>query len=650
MKQNTNTAILTLMFFFFYMCNLSAQSQYEGQHTDKIQVKSSIISKAYVFDLQNVKLLDSPFKENQERDMKWLLSLDNNRLLLAFRVYAGMAKHGTKPLGGWEALDSELRGHTLGNVLSALALMYTSTGNETFKQKGDSLVAELSKVQTVLNQDGYLGAFPQYLIDRDIAGEGRSAPGEAPWAPWYTVHKMLAGMLDMYLYTGNQTALEIAKKMGTWAYKKLSVLTQAQLDVMLDDEVGGISESCYNLYAITGNNEYQNLAQKFYQRKILEPLAKKEDKLKGWHANTFIPKIISEARGYELTGGEKMKQTAAFFWDAVVNHHTYATGGNSDYESFSSRDSLSNHMSSRTTETCNTYNMLKLTNHLFTWSADAKYADYYERALYNHILGSQDPETGMVCYYMPFKPGSFKVYSTPEKSFWCCVATGFENHAKYNEAIYFHKGNELYVNLFIPSELNWKEKGVKIKQETAYPEEDKTRLTLLSANGENLVIKLRYPSWATNGAVVKVNGKKQKVNETPGSYIALEKKWKSGDVVEVTYPMTFRLVVTPDNPNKVAIAYGPVILAGEMGNEGVTAPAPYAEGPWDFDKYTVPESLNHTIFSGVKPISEWGIKPIEGRQPLTFELTNGKGADKIKLVPYYRLHHQRYVIYWDLKQ
>jgi len=647
--MNQQTIIRLIVFFggIFLSNILLAQSLYSGQHTDKLHIETCVPVKVSAFNLQDVKLLDSPFKENQDREIDWLLSLKNDQLLYSFRINAGMDSRlniwkdtSFKPFGGWEALDVELRGHTLGHVLSGLALMYASTGEAVFKLKADSLVSELAEIQEVLNQGGYLSAFPQNLINRAIAGE-------SVWAPWYTLHKIYAGLLDMYLYTDNKLALQVAEKMGMWAFDKLSTLNQEQLDIMLKCEFGGTSETFYNLYAITGKKEFLAVAKMFYHKEVLDPLAEGRDILKSYHANTYIPKIIGEVRGYELTGKDKKKDIADFFWNTVINHHTYAIGGNSNNEHFFAPDSLSKNLSPTCSETCNTYNMLKLTSHLFTLSSDAKYADYYEQALYNHILGSQDPETGMVCYYMPFKAGLFKVYSTPENSFWCCVGTGFENHAKYGEAIYFHNERDIYVNLFIPSELNWKEKGIKISQETMFPEEEKTRIAVLSGNGEKFKIYLRYPSWATSGVTVEINGKRQKIRTQPGNYIVLDRNWNDSDVIEVNYPMTLRLIKTPDNPNIAAIAYGPIVLAGATGDEGITNPAPYAQGhPSESSDYKVPDNVENSIITHNKKINDW-IKPIDGTKPLTFS-TTGARSEYIKLIPYYKMHHQRYVIYWNL--
>ena len=633
-----SSLLLVVCLITFLNCGLFAQSHYPGQNKDKMVVADKATLKVLSFDLKEVKLLDSPFLENQRREEKWLLSIDNNRLLHTFRLNAGIASKA-KALGGWEAPEIELRGHSTGHVLSGLALMYASTGNISFKLKGDSLVTELKKIQDAIDQNGYLSAFPQYFVNRAI-NDGHV------WAPWYTLHKIFAGLLDMYLYADNKMAFAMAKKMGDWAFLKLSGLSLLQLDKMLKTEFGGMSEVLYNLYALSGEIKYLKTAEMFYHREQLDPLADQKDVLKAHHANTYIPKIIGDARAYELQGTEKEYAIADFFWDTVIAHHTYATGGNSDNEYFFAPDSLGKHLSLRTTETCNTYNMLKLSKHLFSWTAEAKYADYYEQALYNHILGSQDPETGMVCYFMPMKSGSFKVYSNTDSSFWCCVGTGFESHAKYGEAIYFHDAANLFVNLFIPSEVTWREKGIQLRQETRYPESETSRVTFLSSNGEKYSLLLRYPGWATSGATVKINGSRQMTKNRPGSFIRLERKWKKGDVVEITLPMSFRLVPANDDPKIAAIAYGPLILAGEMGKEGLKESAPYADDQDDLSQLALPVNLKTGINAGGKKISEL-LKPVGEKSPLTFQLQDAS-KEKIQLIPYYQIHGERYVVYWKL--
>lgn len=620
-----------------------AQSVYPGQHRGKMKQETMAPLRAESFDLKDVRLLPSRFRDNMVRDSAWMVSIGIDRLLHSFRTNAGVyaGREGgymtVKKLGGWESLDCELRGHTTGHLLSAYGLMYAATGSEIFKQKGDSLVGGLAEVQKTLG-NGYLSAFPEELINRNIAGK-------SVWAPWYTLHKLFSGLIDQYLYADNAEAFEIVCRMADWAYNKLKPLDEETRRRMIRNEFGGINESFYNLYAITGDERYRWLAQYFYHNDVIDPLKNEVDDLGTKHTNTFIPKVIAEARNYELTGSEDSKRLVRFFWQTMTEHHTFAPGSSSQKEHFFDTTQFSKYLNGYTGETCCTYNMLKLSRHLFCWTVDAKVAEYYERALYNHILGQQDPETGMVSYFLPLLDGAYKVYSTPEQSFWCCVGSGFESHAKYGEAIYYHSNRSIYVNLFIPSEVRWKEKGLVLRQETAFPEEDTTEFTVTVDNPVSIAICLRYPSWSGK-AVVRVNGKRMPVHQKSESYIIIDRTWKSGDRIEVTYPMQMRVEATPDNPRKAALLYGPVVLAGERGTEGMQAPAPFSNPSLYNDYYTydyhVPDGLRTTLYiDNHKP--DYGLKRLSNE--LKFISLQGD-----VLRPLYDLHHQRYVVYWDLLQ
>lgn len=536
---------------------LTAQSVYPGQHAGKLKRETVAPMKVKSFDLKDVRLLPSRFRENMMRDSMWMASIEVNRLLHSFRTNAGVfaGREGgymtVKKLGGWESLDCELRGHTTGHLLSAYGLMYAATGSEQFKQKGDSLVNGLAEVQTALG-NGYLSAYPEELINRNIRGT-------SVWAPWYTLHKLFSGLIDQYLYSDNQKALEVVIRMADWAYHKLKPLDETTRQKMIRNEFGGVNESFYNLYAITGDERHRWLAQFFYHNEVIDPLKELRDDLGTKHTNTFIPKVIAEARNYELTEDENSRKLSDFFWHTMIDHHTFAPGCSSDKEHYFDPARFSKHVSGYTGETCCTYNMLKLSRHLFCWTADAAIADYYERALYNHILGQQDPQTGMVTYFLPLLSGSHKVYSTKENSFWCCVGSGFENHAKYGEAIYYHNDKGIYVNLFIPSVVNWREKGLTLRQETDFPAEETTVLTIRAQNPVETTVYLRYPSWS-KGVKVFVNGKKIAVKQKPGSYIAITRLWKDGDRITADYPMCLRVETTPDNPQKGALVYGPVVV------------------------------------------------------------------------------------------
>lgn len=639
------------LFICFLSCCLcaGAQSVYPGQHEDKISQPLQGEIKAYAFDLKDIRLLDSPFKDNMQRESNWILSLDVDRLLHSFRTSAGAwaglegGYSAVKKLGGWESLDCELRGHTTGHIMSGLAYLYASTGDEVYKIKSDSIVKGLAEVQAVLlanGHNGYLSAYPENLINRNIAGQ-------RVWAPWYTLHKIYSGLIDQYLYCNNTQALDIINQTARWAYDKLSPLTEEQRKLMIRNEFGGVNESFYNLYAITGNPDHKKLAEFFYHNEVIDPLAEGKEDLYFKHANTFIPKVIAEARNYELSANERSKEIARFFWNTVISQQTYCTGGNSHKEKFIHAHKISENLTGYTQETCNTNNMLKLTRHLFCWDAHPVYADYYERALYNHILGQQDPETGMVAYFLPLLPGAHKVYSTPDQSFWCCVGTGFENHAKYGEAIYYHTDKDLYVNLFIPSELTWKEKGMKVRQETRFPEDGHVALTIRADDPVRMAVNLRYPAWAQR-VEVKVNGKKINVKQKPSSYITIDRNWKDGDKIEIHYPMSLHVAEANDNPDKFAVMYGPLVLAGAMGTAGMEAPAPFSNPHLHNDYYTydyhVPADLKTGLTLDKKKLTQY-IQPSR-TEKLVFHVNN----ENVRLEPIYKIHHQRYVVYWDLNK
>ena len=591
------------------------------------------------FPLADVRLLDGPFRDAMLRDQKYLLSLDPDRLLRNFRVNVGLPTDA-KPYGGWEAPNCELRGHSLGHYLSALALMYASTGDARFKQRADYIVGVLAQCQSNAPaagfHEGYLSAFPESFIDR----VEQSKP---VWAPWYTLHKILAGLLDANRQCGNEPALAVAEKMADWVKFRVDHISPEQMQKSLNEEHGGMNEALANLYAVTGNTNYLALSAAFNHAKILDPLARGEDRLNGVHANTQIPKIIGATREYEFTGDPKYLTIADTFWDSVALRRSYAIGGHSDHEHFFPTNEFARHLSPETAETCNTYNMLKLTRELFALRPDAAKMDFYERGLYNDILASQDPDTGMMTYFMSLKPGHFKIYSTPENSFWCCTGTGMENHAKYADTIYFHDANSLWVNLFIASELNWAEKGISVRQETKFPERDTTVLKFKAEKPVTLALKIRHPAWATGGMKISVNGKRQKIESAAGSYATVEREWRDGDTVEIRLPMKLHTEFLPDTTNEIALLYGPIVLAGELGTNGMPARLT-ANGQGDFNRVADPSV---PMFATTSDQLVKHVKPVRG-QPLTFRTDGiGRPAD-VTLIPFYEMHHQRYSVYWKL--
>jgi uncharacterized protein len=608
------------------------------------QVADKVVLKAFPFDLKQVRLLDGPFRDAMLRDQNYLLSLDKDRFLHMFRITAGLPS-SVKPFGGWEGPKVELRGHSLGHYLSACALMYASTGDDRLKSKAEVIVAELAKVQQAMPtqgfHEGYLSAFPEELFDRVDSGQ-------KVWAPYYTLHKIMTGLLDVYRFCGDRKALDVLMKLADWVKLRVDRLSEDQQQSALDTEFGGMMEVLLNLYSISGNFEHLRIAHKFDHRKVLDPLSRSEDPLNGLHANTQIPKAIGAARAYELTGEKRYFDIARFFWDRVAHFRSYVIGGNSDGELFFPPEVSSQHLNANSTETCNTYNMLKLTRHLFAWKPSAETMDFYERALFNHILASQDPTTGMMSYYVPLKPGAFKTFSTPEDSFWCCVGTGMENHAKYGDTIYYRNDFTLYVNLFIASELAWKDKDIVVRQETKFPEEDKTRLTIQTQKPVRLALNIRVPAWAQSKFEVTVNGKPSKQTRYyPDShYLSIDRKWEDGDIIDIRFPMSLHMERMPDDPTVVAFLYGPVVLAGDLGMENMETARRYGPMAPQMDK--MPAVEIPTIACDPREVLA-KLKPEPGAA-LTFR-TEGIGRPRdVKLIPFYKAFEQRYTVYWKIHQ
>jgi hypothetical protein len=602
-------------------------------------VHGAVQPEAGPFPLAQVRLLDGPFKEAQERDRKYLLDLDADRLLHNFRVTAGLPSTA-EPLGHWELPKSELRGHFTGHYLSACALMYAGTGDAKLKAKADYLVAELAKCQAALPAKGYhqgfLSAYPETFFDRVDACQ-------PVWAPYYTLHKIMAGLLDVHQLCGNQQALDVLNQMADWLNFRTGRLSHAQQQQALGNEHGGMNEVLANLYAVTGNPDHLKLARAFNHEEIFAPLAAGEDQLDGKHANTQIPKIIGAAREFELTGEPAFGAIAKNFWQYVALDRAYCIGGHSDSEHFFPVDQFARHLTPATAETCNTYNLLKLTRHLFAWQPTARTMDFYERALLNQILASQDPDTGMMFYFASLKPGHFKSYNTPDNSFWCCTGTGIENHAKYGDTIFFHSADALYLNLFIAAELTWKEKGLVVRQDTRFPESEVTRLTFRCAQPVKLALKIRHPFWAKELAVT-VNGAAAAVQTGTDGYATLDREWKGGDQVEVRLPMALRIEPLPGEPKTVALCYGPVVLAGELGKEGLDKINLYTKGQLDL-QHTPTPTVPVLMCEPAELLQH--IAPDAGR-PLTFRTVNIGRPNDVTLSPFYSLHHQRFTVYWHV--
>jgi len=633
------TACVILAFGCVSTMNALASSVSPEYDPAKVRVLPRADMRLLPFSLRQVRLMDGPFKDAMDRDVHYLLSLEPDRLLHRFRLYAGLEPKA--PIyGGWET--GGVSGHTLGHYLSACSMGYAATGDGRLRERVEYIVGELALCQSK-HPDGYVGAIPEAdRIFREVSEGIIHSQGfdlNGGWVPWYTLHKLFAGLIDSYLYCDNREALSIAKTLGDWAIRTTFSLTNDQWQTMLACEHGGMNEAMANLYAITGQRKYLDLARKFHHKRVLGPLELREDRLAGLHGNTQIPKVIGNAREYELTGEQGYRTIASFFWDRVVNHHSYVIGGHSLGEHFGQPDKLNDRLGTTTAETCNTYNMLKLTKHLICLDPRPERADFYERALYNQILASQDPDSGMMCYYVPLQPGYFKPYSTPFDSFWCCVGTGIENHVRYGESIYFQDAEGLYVNLFIASKLSWPERGVRVTQETRFPDEGATRLTLSCDQPVEFALRIRCPGWVKGSMTVAINQQNEDNGLKPivrGGYVTLRREWRDGDHVDVRIPMNLRTEPMPDNPNRVALLYGPIVLAGDLGPEDLGV-GPEGE----------PAEPRVPVFVTEGKALEDRVVPVSG-EPLTFR-TDGIGKpEDVTLIPFYRMHHRRYSVYWDL--
>jgi DUF1680 family protein len=589
------------------------------------------------FDLSEVKLLDSPFKRATDLNARYLLSLEPDRFLHYFRVNAGL-KPKAPAYGGWESPTTGA-GRCLGHYLSALSLQYRATGDSRFKDRVDYIVSELALCQQT---NGFLSAQTNLAEAFAALAAGRGDALLKSRVPWYIQHKMFAGLRDASTLAGNQQAREILVRLADWAAAVTSNLDRDQFQIMLKQEYGGMQEVLADVYALTGNRQYLELARRFQDDATFGPLAQKIDKLAQMHANTMIPKLTGAVRLYESTGDASERSSAEFFWNEVMDHHTYALGGNSDREHFGAPDEL--RLGTQAAETCNTYNMLKLTRNLFCLNPEVKYGDYYERALYNQILASQEPKEGMFTYFVSLKPGHFKTYSTPFDSFWCCVGTGMENHTQYGNGIYYHDENNLYVILYIPSQLTWRAKNLTIQQETDYPTRGDARFTIRCVKPATFGLKFRYPIWAAKGMVIKVNGKAINLQAHPGEFANVEREWKNGDKVQVQFPLNLRYESLPGVAATKAFFFGPLLLAGDLGTNNMPAPIAYASDQCRYCNYPDPEVP--TLVADNPRLESW-IKPVAG-EPLTFRTVDaGRPADVI-LKPFYQLHYQRYTVYWNV--
>lgn len=604
-----------------------------------------------LFPLSAVRLTASPFLEAQQTDLRYIMALNPDRLLAPFLREAGLTPKEAS-YGNWESTG--LDGHMGGHYLTALSLMAASTGDGEVLKRLNYFVAELKRCQAS-NGDGYIGGVPGGAAAwRDIAQGKLQADGfsvNGKWVPWYNLHKLYAGLRDAYVYTGNEDARAMLIALCDWTVGLISHLSDEQMQNMLRCEHGGMNEVLADVSEMTGQKKYMDLAIRFSHQAILRPLEDGKDQLTGLHANTQIPKVIGFKRIGDITGRRDWQKAAQFFWQTVHDHRTVAIGGNSVKEHFHDQNDFSSMIEEvEGPETCNTYNMLKLTGLLFLGDAKGSYADYYERALYNHILGSQRPHSGGFVYFTPMRPNHYRMYSQPQQGMWCCVGSGLESHAKYGEFIYAHRGDNLYVNLFIPSTLNWREQGVSLRQSNRFPDEGGSTITV--KGNKTFTLKIRYPEWVAPGALrVAVNGKQVAASIGADRYVSVRRQWRDGDKVDIALPMKTRLEQMPDKSNYYAVLHGPVVLAAKTN--------PFPDEKLNF--LADDSRMGHIASGPVVPLQaapvlvddspsfEGRFKPVSGR-PLTFVapgLVEGKnGKEATTFVPFFRVHESRYMVYW----
>lgn len=611
------------------------------------------------FSLQDVKLLSSPFLKAQQTDLHYILALNPDRLLAPFLREAGLTPNAPS-YTNWE--NTGLDGHIGGHYLSALSMMYAATGDTAVYNRLNYMLNELHRAQQTVGT-GFIGGTPGSLqLWKEIKAGNIRAGGfdlNGKWVPLYNIHKTYAGLRDAYLYAGSNLARQMLIDFTDWMIDITSGLSDKQMQDMLRSEHGGLNETFADVAAITGDKKYLELARRFSHQVILDPLIKDEDRLTGMHANTQIPKVIGYKRVAEVSKNDKdwkytaeWDHAARFFWNTVVNHRSVCIGGNSVREHFHPADNFTSMLNDvQGPETCNTYNMLRLTKMLYQDTPDSHFADYYERALYNHILASQEPDKGGFVYFTPMRPGHYRVYSQPETSMWCCVGSGLENHTKYGEFIYAYQKDTLYLNLFIPSQLTWKEQGVILTQETQFPDNGQVTLHINKTSKRAFTLKIRRPEWTnhSNDYKVTINGKSMPINmDSRSNYLTITRKWKKGDVIAFHLPMKVSVEQIPDKKGYYAFLYGPVVLAASTGTEHL-------------DGLYADDSRGGHIAHGKQiPLQE--VPMLIGNPDVICNSLHKKSSNKLafsfdgnvypvqekslELVPFFRLHNARYAVYF----
>ena len=603
------------------------------------------------FPISDVTLLDGPLKKARDLNIKTLSQYDCDRLLAPYRKEAGLTPKA-KTYPNWDGLD----GHVGGHYLTAMA-MNAATGNDDCRQRMEYMISELQLCADANAQNhaewgkGYVGGMPNSERIWSTFKKGDFSVYFSSWAPFYNLHKMYAGLRDAWVYCGNEQAKTLFLGFCDWAIDLTAGLNNEQMENMLGNEHGGMNEVLADAYAMTQEPKYLQVAMRFSHRKLLTPMSQRQDCLDNMHANTQVPKVVGFERISELANLSHYHEAANFFWDIVTGERSLAFGGNSRREHFPSKEACMDFINDIDgPETCNTNNMLKLTEDMHRRNPEARYADYYELATFNHILSSQHPEHGGYVYFTPARPRHYRNYSAPNEAMWCCVGTGMENHSKYGQFIYTHVGNALYVNLFVASELNWREKGLTLHQETEFPYAETSRITITNGKGQ-FPILVRYPGWVKPGSFsVKVNGQDVDIITGPSSYVTIERKWKKGDVIDITFPMYNSVKYLPNVPQYIALMHGPILLGMKTGTEDL---AHLVADDSRFGQYAsgkklpineAPILINDNIDAIAEQLTTIDSRPLHFM--LETKVVNGDTNKAYELQPFFEIHDSRYMIYW----
>ena len=601
------------------------------------------------FPIGDVTLLDGPLKKARDLNIQTLLQYDCDRLLAPYLKEAGLTPKA-KAYPNWDGLD----GHVGGHYLTAMAVNAAATGNAECRRRMEYMISELQTCADANNKNhpewgkGYVGGMPNSERIWSTFKKGNFGTYFGSWAPFYNLHKMYAGLRDAWVYCGNEQAKTLFLGFCDWAIDLTAGLSDAQMEQMLGNEHGGMNEVLADAYAITKDKKYLDVAKRFSHRRLLTPMSQRQDNLDNMHANTQVPKVVGFERISELSGDEVYHNAANFFWNIVTGERSLAFGGNSRREHFPSKEACMDFINDIDgPETCNTNNMLKLTEDMHRRNPEARYADYYELATFNHILSSQHPTHGGYVYFTPARPRHYRNYSAPNEAMWCCVGTGMENHGKYGQFIYTKKSDNLFVNLFVASELNWKEKAVVLRQETGFPYSETSKITIAQGKGQ-FTLQVRYPGWVKPGAFqVKVNGKPVSIVTGPSSYVAISRQWKKGDVVDITFPMYNSIKYLPNKPQYIALMHGPILLGMKTGTEDL---AHLVADDSRFGQYASGKKLpiNEApilINNSIDDIANQ-LQPIVGK-PLHFTLTTKmENAIRNEIQPFFEIHDARYMMYW----